>query len=445
MTWDNKVLWTEGLFLQPHHFQQSDRYFESLINGLARRIPTYAWGISDIEVDEELLKIGQFAVRNCSGLTSDGSLFRVPSADEHPTPLIIPENIKDCVIMLCLPQKRQGSSEVAVDEETSAARLRAAELEVIDTVGESKKATTLSVGKLRLKFSLAIDDLEGQLSIPIARIIEVKSDKEVVLDKSFIPTCLDVRTAQPLSNFVKELEGLLSHRVSALSGRLVENSQTKGAAEISDFLLLSTINRVLPIIQHLMEIENVHPERLYSLLVSLAGELSTFMTVDKLLPRLPPYKHFDLNSTFDPIIKLLRSYLSSVLEQTAISIPLEQRKYGVNVGVISDKNLFNNSSFVLAVSAEVNNDDIRKHFPGQAKIGPVEEIRQMVNSALPGIAIKPLPVAPRQVPFNAGVLYFELDSNDKYWGKFKSSGGLAIHVAGEFPGLKMELWAVKRS
>jgi type VI secretion system protein ImpJ len=100
---------------------------------------------------------------------------------------------------------------------------------------------------------------------------------------------------------------------------------------------------------------------------------------------------------------------------------------------------------VLAVSAEVNNDDIRKHFPGQAKIGPVEEIRQMVNSALPGIAIKPLPVAPRQVPFNAGVLYFELDSNDKYWGKFKSSGGLAIHVAGEFPGLKMELWAVKRS
>ena len=29
MSWDSKVLWTEGLFLQPHHFQQADRYAET--------------------------------------------------------------------------------------------------------------------------------------------------------------------------------------------------------------------------------------------------------------------------------------------------------------------------------------------------------------------------------------------------------------------------------
>ena len=63
MSWDNKVLWTEGLFLQPHHFQQADRYNESLIAGLARRISPYMWGISQLEMDEEVLKIGQFAVK----------------------------------------------------------------------------------------------------------------------------------------------------------------------------------------------------------------------------------------------------------------------------------------------------------------------------------------------------------------------------------------------
>ena len=26
MTWHNKVMWTEGMFLQPQHFQQQDRY-----------------------------------------------------------------------------------------------------------------------------------------------------------------------------------------------------------------------------------------------------------------------------------------------------------------------------------------------------------------------------------------------------------------------------------
>ncbi len=31
MGWENKVVWTEGLFLQPQHLQQQDRYFERLV------------------------------------------------------------------------------------------------------------------------------------------------------------------------------------------------------------------------------------------------------------------------------------------------------------------------------------------------------------------------------------------------------------------------------
>ena len=63
MSWESKVLWTEGMFLQPHHFQQSDRYHEALVSGLAARIAPYAWGLSEIEIDTELLKVGQFSLR----------------------------------------------------------------------------------------------------------------------------------------------------------------------------------------------------------------------------------------------------------------------------------------------------------------------------------------------------------------------------------------------
>jgi type VI secretion system protein ImpJ len=65
---------------------------------------------------------------------------------------------------------------------------------------------------------------------------------------------------------------------------------------------------------------------------------------------------------------------------------------------------------VLAVKADIPDEAVRRHFAGHAKIGPVEEIRQLVNSALPGIALRPLPVAPRQIPYNAGVVYFQLDA-----------------------------------
>ena len=131
MSWDAKVLWNEGLFLQPHHFQQADRHTEALIAGLAARIAPYAWGVSMIEIDRDALKIGQFALKSASGLTPDGTVFRVPEADDHPPALEVPGEIKDCVVYLSVPQRRQGAPEVDMTgSELSAARLRPAEIEV---------------------------------------------------------------------------------------------------------------------------------------------------------------------------------------------------------------------------------------------------------------------------------------------------------------------------
>ena len=445
MSWDSKVLWTEGLFLQPHHFQQADRHAEALVAGLAARIVPYAWGVSTLEIDDEALKVGQFAIRSVSGLTQDGTVFRVPQADSHPPALVVPETIKDCVVYLTVPQRRQGASEVDLTgAEHSVSRLRPAEIEVIDTMSQDQKAVTLAVGRLRLQFALAVDDLADKLVIPIARIIEVRSDKEVILDKAFIASCLDVRAAPPLSGFLREMEGLLAHRMTALSGRLSESGATRGVAEISDFLLLMVVNKMLPVYRHLSAIENVHPAWAYSECLRLAGELATFMAAEKHPPEFPAYKHDDLTRTFQPLIRTLRAYLSSVLEQTAVSIKLEERKYGISVGVIADRKLLGTAAFVLAVSSDIPDEDVRRHFAGQAKIGPVEEIRQLVNSALPGIRLRPLPVAPRQIPYHSGVVYFEMDSDSPYWAKMTTSGGIAVHVSGNFPGLKMELWAIRQ-
>lgn len=446
MSWDSKVLWTEGLFLQPHHFQQADRYTEALVTGLARRLRPYAWGVSSLEIDYETLKVGQFALKSCSGLTQDGTVFRVPMSDSHPPALEVPDTVRNCVVYLTVPQRRQGAAEVDLTgAEMSASRLRPAEQEVIDTMGTEKKPVTLGVGKMRLQFALAVDDLADRLAIPVARIIEVRPDREIILDQSFIAACLDVRAAMPLDGFVRELEGLLSHRMQALAGRLSEGGGARGGAEVSDFILLTVINRMLPVIRHMARIENLHPEDLFRTCAGLAGELSVFMTGEKQAPEFPPYTHDNLSACYTPLIRTLRQYLSSVLEQTAIAIPLEARKYGIFVGVIADRKLLGNAGFVLAVNADIPAEDVRRHFAGQCKIGPVEEIRQLVNSALPGITLRPLPVAPRQIPYHAGVVYFELDADSPYWGKMTTSGGIAVHVSGQYPGLKMELWAIRNS
>ena len=94
-------------------------------------------------------------------------------------------------------------------------------------------------------------------------------------------------------------------------------------------------------------------------------------------------------------------------------------------------------------SPETQMDAIRRLFPTQTTIGPVEKIRDLVNSALAGIRTRPLQVAPRQLPYTPNATYFELERNSPFWKELTQSGGMALHVAGDFPQLEMELWAIK--
>ena len=45
MSENNRVIWSEGLFLRPQHFQQHDRYLDELIVGRFAAGKSYLWGI----------------------------------------------------------------------------------------------------------------------------------------------------------------------------------------------------------------------------------------------------------------------------------------------------------------------------------------------------------------------------------------------------------------
>jgi type VI secretion system protein ImpJ len=139
----------------------------------------------------------------------------------------------------------------------------------------------------------------------------------------------------------------------------------------------------------------------------------------------------------------LRRALSTAIVETAVQIRLEERRHGLRIGAIVDRTILRATSFVVSVQADMPTETLRRLFPDQVKIAAVEHIREHVMSQLPGIAVRALPVAPRQLPFYAGASYFELDRNSPHWKQMQSSGGFAIHVSGEYPNLRMELWAIR--
>lgn len=445
MSLESKVVWSEGMFLNPQHFQQQERFFERYIDGKCSAFGGYSWGFHEFEIDSQLLKLGKISISSASGVFPDGTPFNFPDADDPPAVFEVPENTHNAIVYLAIPVKRPGAVDIVSDNDNAQglARYYSAEQDIRDVTIEGGVNLPIQVGKLRMKVLLDTQDLAGYTTIGFARIAESREDKNVLLDDQYLPTCLDCDAAPKLSGFLTELVGLLHHRGESIAGRLAD-VQRGGTAEVADYMMLQLINRLEPFVIHLANVNRLHPLRLYSELLQMVGELSTFVAKNKRPPAFPNYLHDNLQDTFTPVIMALRQCLTMVYEQTAISLNLVEKKYGIRVAEIPDRTLIGTAVFILAVRADLADEMLRSRFPAQIKIGPVERIRQLVNAAMPGIGLKPLPVAPRQIPFHSGFTYFELERQSEFWKELQNSGGFALHVGGDFPGLELEFWAIRQ-
>ena len=136
-----------------------------------------------------------------------------------------------------------------------------------------------------------------------------------------------------------------------------------------------------------------------------------------------------------------RYALSGGAGQHAVLLSLQQRKNNVQLAPIHDKNLLSTALFVLVAKADMDQESLRALLPKQIKIGTPENIRELVNTHLPGVKIHPMPWLPvRSLP--RGKSYFNWISPPSN-GQLEASTGCALHVSGTFPGLILQLWAIK--
>jgi type VI secretion system protein ImpJ len=440
----HRVVWSEGTFLQPQHFQQHDRYIEAYIEGRTRAVAAHAWGYTELALDEAALELGKVALRSARGILPDGTPFDCPAGDPAPEPLDVPAGTRDALVLLALPVRRPGMAETDLlpGDSRSLARYAAAEIEVRDSNASFDGAALLQVGRLRLQLMLDSERSDAYACFGVARVVERRPDNKLVLDRAYVPPVLDIAADATLSGFARHVHGLLHQRADLVAARVAQPGRG-GVSEIAEFLYLMLMNRCEPVFAHLCAAALVHPERLYAHLVQLAGELSTFARDTRRSSAYPPYRHDDLAGTFAPVVEDLHRFFGWAPEQRAVAIELTDRGRNVRVAAIQDLDLVRTCSFVLAVNAQMASDALLARFPAQAKLGPTDRLRDLVNLHLPGIALRAMPVAPRQIPYHAGFSYFELDRGGELWKQLERSGGLAMHIAGDFPGLELELWAIK--
>lgn len=178
-------------------------------------------------------------------------------------------------------------------------------------------------------------------------------------------------------------------------------------------------------------------------LLQAEGELATLCSSSRRPQEFVPYNHGNLTSCLSTILHNSKVTLSVMSEQRAIPLPLKEQGYGIRIAPISDRSIVESTTFILAVKADVTLDILHTQFVSQTKIGSIDNIRELINLQLPGINIKPMPVVPRALPYHAGYTYFELDKSSEEWAALNKAAAIAVHVAGDFANLSLQLWAVR--
>src|ERR1700681_4971682 len=192
----NKVIWSEGLFLQPQHFQQQERYFERYVEARCQSLVPHSWGFTEIEFERDHLSIGKVALRRVAGVFPDGTPFRMPDDDPLPKPIDVGPDVRDQILYLAVPLRRPGELEADRDAGTDElVRHDVREVQARNATSSGGDPALLEVGALRTRLLLASEVTQAYACVPLAHVVECRADKQVVLEENFMPTVLHVRAA----------------------------------------------------------------------------------------------------------------------------------------------------------------------------------------------------------------------------------------------------------
>jgi type VI secretion system protein ImpJ len=440
MSSQNRVLWKEGLFLRPHHFQQSDRYHERLLEARVRNISPYPWGFSALEIDRDLLEQRKFALRRAAGMLPDGTPFDAPADSPLPPPVEIPEAASGQLVWLTMPMISPNTREVDEAEAESASRYVAGTEMFIDSSSPLRIEEEIDLALPRLALELRKSAKPGFTCLGIARLLEVR-DKAVLLDEQYVPPSLITAAHPTIEGWIDRVLGWINNKVDELA-RYAADPTAGGGMQSADYFMLQILNRESPVLRHFRRSRYVHPERLYEELIRLAGEIATFASPERRAHDYAVYDHDDLHNSFEPVLRDIQAFLSVSFGRRALRLEIIERAQNAFVSAIRDRSLFRTANLVLEVSARRPLTEIQSQFPHLFKIGPNTKMNEIVHAHLPGVGLQHLPTPPPQIRALADHVYFLLDRNSPLWPDFSSAQAIAMHFSGDWPELELELWAV---
>lgn len=448
MEYAQKILWSEGMFLTPHHFQQADRYTENLISRRLSAIRSLGWGVCRLQINTDALANGELVLSKCSAVLPDGMAVDTPDLDPLPParPIEAAFDTKrnSLGVYLASPLARAGSLAFSAEgmADGRPTRYHRRSLTAADeNSGGSEREIVLAAKTLRILFEGEPPD--DYSTLKIAELSRSASGK-FALNEMYVPPCLLLSSSPHLVAYVRRILEMISAKSSDLSAQRRQRSAGLvefTMSEAANFWFLHTVNATIPVLMHQHNQGDVHPEEVFLVLARLAGELFTF-SGDGHPKDLPQYSHDAVGASFSAMEKKISDLMGTIIPTKCAPIPLERLRESLFKGQLRDDRLLD-GQFYLAVMAEVPEEKIIREIPLKAKVSASDRVDQLIAAALKGLPLRHLPTPPSEIPVQPGRQYFQVDKSGEHWEAVKKSRTISFYIPPEFKNLKLELMGVK--
>lgn len=449
MIQSSKVLWGEGLFLRPQHFQRQDAYHEWRTAETARALHPYAWGVRRMRIDNDALSTGVLRFQELQIVFPDGELYSAPSEDELPAPVSLasmPAGASDLVFHAAMaPLRPHGGNHAAVGQDADGSLRYAQHNTPAGDWFTAAAESEVAVLRRCVRLLPENEPRDHLVSLPLCR-VRRSTTGSFEADSRFVAPSLSIGASPELQGMLRHLLDVLQAKVDALYGFHREPSKhiiEFRSGDIASFWLLHTASAAFAGLSHLHGHPGLHPERLFERMLELAGALMTFSKSYRLAD-LPRYRHEDPAASFHKLDGIIRELLETVISTRYFAIALNEVKPSFHHGRLESDKIGSSTSFYLGVQAAMSPAELVEAVPVRFKVGAPDDVEKLVLSAMSGVRLTHAAQVPAAIPVRPGAYYFAMEARGNLYERMLQSQTVAIYVPAGINDLQIELFALNQ-
>lgn len=451
MRFEEDILWSEGLFLQPHHLQTLQRQQTQRIRIERSLGNSYPYGLINYQMNEEAFRTSRVVINKLTAIMPDGEEISMPGNCIIPPLDITTEidaHVSQFTVFLALPAWSDYDANLADPQNPAARRIY---IEHEETVrDENTGDNEISIVHRRFNARLSTD-LRDNTDLELLPLFKVNvrfrdlAEPQLEVDSTYIPPYLLVSHDCPLYTMTDDLVEQIKQRINKIHYELSEAGYTRETMSGSNLFLilqLQALKTYLPSLTGYLTAELISPFDLFIILKSLLGNLEALNpTRDR--SNIGEYNHIDCAPMFMDVFTDIRSLIVAEGVSSYIKLDfklLENRDSAASI-TLKDDHIIAAEEYFLAIHTSGNPRNV---------ISAIEagDNMKLVNPSAGALRIRGLKLIemrypPRFLPALQDTLWFKLDKQEsiRVWDAICSERGMILDWAPEiFPELTASLF-----